>query len=240
MKHLRRGLPRRSLSSPKTFVKRLLKSVSKLTLEGDAADLHDLFGFIHLLVHDGSEGFVDGIEDPLDVTTLGGGLGHLLDPLLGLGVVEVVTPQVLHHLVEIDLELGGVHLSELLEGEGPSVETGTETDGTVTGRDVEAAHGTVFISTTVGSDDDVDVFDDSGEGLVELFGVELEFEKGSVHLVHEEDRLNSLSNSLSEDGLGLDTHSGDTVDDDEGTVSDSEGSSNLRRGLAEVNPLTGA
>ena len=39
----------------------------------------------------------------------------------------------LHHLVELDAELGGVHLGELLEGEGPAVETGAETDGTVLG-----------------------------------------------------------------------------------------------------------
>jgi len=151
----------------------------------------------------------------------------LLDPLLGLGVVESIAPEVLHHLVQIDLELGGVHLGELLEREGPAVEAGTETDGTVTGRDVQAAHWTVFIGATVSSDDDVDVLDDSREGLVKLFGVELEFEKSSVHLVHEENRLYTLGNSLSEDGLGLDADAGHAIDDDEGTIGDSKGGSDL-------------
>ena len=205
-----------------------------LTLEGDATDAHDLVGFLHLFVHDGSEGLVDGIEDPLDESTLGGGLGHLLDPLLGLGVVESIAPEVPHHLVQVDLELGGVHLGELLEREGPAVEAGTETDGTVSGRDVQAAHWTFLIGATVSSDDDVDVLDDSREGLVKLFGVELEFEKSSVHLVHEEDRLYTLGNSLSEDGLGLDADAGHAIDDDESTIGDSEGGGDLEEVVSFV------
>lgn len=38
-----------------------------------------------------------------------------------------------HELDKVDLELVGVHLRELLEGEGPAVETGSETDGTLAG-----------------------------------------------------------------------------------------------------------
>lgn len=227
--HLEKSLTSWEPVSHEALEERLASEVLVVSLEGDATDGHDLVGFLHLFVHDGFEGLVDGIEDPLDETTLGGGLGHLLDPLLGLGVVESIAPEVLHHLVQVDLELGGVHLGELLEREGPAVEAGTETDGTVSGRNVEAAHWTVLIGATVSSDDDVDVLDDSREGLVKLFGVELEFEKSSVHLVHEEDRLYTLGNSLSEDGLGLDADAGDAIDDDESTIGDSEGGGDFRR-----------
>jgi len=227
--HLEKSLTSWEPVSHEALEERLASEVLVVSLEGDATDAHDLVGFLHLFVHDGSEGFVDGVEDPLDESTLGCGLGHCLDPLFGLGVVESIAPEVLHHLVQVDLELGGVHLGELLESEGPAVETGTETDGTVTGRDVEAAHWTVLIGATVGSDDDVDVLDDSSKGLVEFFGIELEFEKGSVHLVHEKNRLYTLGNSLSENGLGLDTDAGDAVDDDESTIGDSEGGGDFRR-----------
>lgn len=47
-------------------------------------------------------------------------------------------------------------------------------------------------------------------------------------LVHN-DGLDALSEGLAKDGLGLDTNSIDAVDDDEGTVSDTEGGRDLGR-----------
>lgn len=131
--HLEKSLTSWEPVSHEALEEGLASEVLVVSLEGDSTDSHDLGGFIHLLVHDGSEGLVDGIEDPLDEASLGGGLAHLLDPLFGLGVVESIAPEVLHHLVQIDLELGSVHLGELLEREGPAVEAGTETDSSVTG-----------------------------------------------------------------------------------------------------------
>ena len=46
-----------------------------------------------------------------------------LGPFLGGGVVVVFTPQAVHQLGNVDLELVGVHLGKLFEGKGPSVET---------------------------------------------------------------------------------------------------------------------
>ena len=86
---------------------------------------------------------------------------------------------------------------------------------------------TVLIGTTVGGNDDIDVLDNAGEGLVELLGVQLQLEQGAVHLVHEEDGHNTLGNGLSEDGLGLDADTGDAVNDDQGTVSHTEGGGDL-------------
>lgn len=108
--HLEKSLTSWEPVSHEALEERLASEVLVVSLKGDATDAHDLVGVLHLFVHDGSESLVDGIEDPLDESSLGGGLGHLLDPLLGLGVVESIAPEVLHHLVQIDLELGGVQI----------------------------------------------------------------------------------------------------------------------------------
>ena len=102
------------------------------------------------------------------------------------------------------VEFLGVHLWELLEGECPPVESGSESDWAVLGVDADHAHGSVVVG--VGGDDDVDVLDDTGEGLVQLFGVQLELQKGAVHLVHEKDGPDTLGDGLTQDSLGLVTH----------------------------------
>jgi hypothetical protein len=50
---------------------------------------------------------------------------------------------------------------------------------------------------------------------------------GTVDLVDDDNGLDALSESLTEDSLGLDADTVDTVDDDEGAVGDSERSRNL-------------
>ena len=52
--------------------------------------------------------------------------------------------------------------------------------------------------------DNIDGFDRSGEGLVEIFLPNLKLEESSIDLVDDEDRFDPLCESLSEDGLGLD------------------------------------
>merc|ERR1719188_1012321 len=64
----------------------------------------------------------DQVEGSLVVVILG------LGPLLCLGVKEVLSPKFLHHLVNIDSKLGGVHFSKLLQGEGPAVKTRSKTN----------------------------------------------------------------------------------------------------------------
>jgi hypothetical protein len=65
--------------------------------------------------------------------------------------------------------------------------------------------------------------------LVQILLVDLEFEEGSVDLVDDDDRLDSFTEGLAEDGFGLDADAFDTVDDDEGSVRDSESGSDLGR-----------
>jgi hypothetical protein len=104
------------------------------------------------------------------------------------------------------------------------VETGTEGNGTLLGVDLDITEDFV----EVGRDDDVDGLDDTGEVLVQILLGELELEKSAIDLVDDDNGLDTLTKSLTKDGLGLDTDTFDGVDDDESTVSDTESSGNLR------------
>lgn len=212
--------------------------------EGEVDDLEHLVHLLGVTFHDGSGKLDDGFHTELDEGSLEGlagiGLGLGL-PLLGVLVEEVVTPELGHKLVLIDLELGGVHSGELGQGEAPAFLSGTEGDVTLGGVDEEVTHIRLFV---VG-DDDVGQIDDSDEVLVHGLTVELELEDGSVDLVDHENGSDLLTHSLSEDSFGLDTNTFDTIDDDEGTVSNSEGSGNFRgeidvsRGIDEVDEVRG-
>jgi len=81
----------------------------------------------------------------------------------------------------------------------------------------------------VGRDNDVDGLDGSAEGLVQVLFADLEFEESSVDLVDDQNGLDTLSERLSEHSLGLDTDTFDTVDNDKGTVGNTEGSSDFGR-----------
>merc|ERR1712038_335445 len=119
---------------------------------------HQLLNLVLLEVHDSVKDHVDGVQDvhvegSLVVSVL------VLAPLLRLGVEEVLTPELLHHLVGVDSKLGGVHLSKLLQGEGPSVKSRSKTNRGVVDINPDGSHGTIIIS--VGGDNDVDVLDNS-------------------------------------------------------------------------------
>jgi hypothetical protein len=103
------------------------------------------------------------------------------------------------------------------------VETGTESNGTLLGVDLDITEGLVV----VGGNDDVDGLDDTGEVLVQVLLGELELEKGTVDLVDDDDGLDALTKSLTQDSLGLDAHTLDGVDDNESTVGDTESGSDL-------------
>jgi len=201
--HLKHGLASREPVSHDRLEERLafLGELIGLQLVLDAELLEELIALVLLEVHDGVEDHVDGLQDVHAEGTLVV-LVLSLAPLLGLGVEKVFAPELVHQLLNGNVELGGIHLGHLLEGEGPAVEAGAETNRGVGGVDADDAHGTAVIS--VGGDDDVDVFDDALESLVQIFGFELELEKSSVHLVHEDDGTNSLRDGLTQDGLSLD------------------------------------
>ena len=57
----------------------------------------------------------------------------------------------------------------------------------------------------------------------------MEFEKGTIDLVDDDDGLDSLTKSLSEDGFGLNANTIDGVDDNESSIGDTESGGNLGR-----------
>lgn len=183
----------------------------------------DLVG---LEVHDRVEDAEDGVQDELVESTLKGLtlVCANLGPLLGLGVEVRVTPETLHHLVLVNTELLGVTGSELADGESPSVQTGTESNGTLLGVNLDVTKRLV----EVGGDDDVDGLDDTGEVLVQVLLGDLELEKSTVDLVDDNNGLDALTESLAEHSLGLDAHTFDGVDDDKGTIGDTESGSDFR------------
>ena len=65
-------------------------------------------------------------------------------------------------------------------------------------------HGAIIIS--VGGNDNIDVFNDTLESQKQILLFQLQFQKGTVHFVHQENRLDPLGDSLTEDSLSLDAH----------------------------------
>ena len=199
----------------------------------DSELLNKSGGLVLLDVHDGVEDHEDWVKNELVESTLAVvGLG--VAPLLGLEVEEAISPEVLHEFVDLNSELVGVHLRELLEGESPSVESRSESDVSDRWINHDWSHWSVVVS--VGGDDDVDVLNNTLEGLEELLSSELKLKKSTVHLVHEKNWLDTLSDGLTKHSFGLDTHSGDAIDDDESSVSDTKSSSYFR---GEVNVTGG-
>jgi hypothetical protein len=132
-------------------------------------------------------------------------------------------PKTLHHLVLVNTELLRILGGELADGEGPSVQTGTESDGTLLGVHLDITKSLVV----VGGDDDVDGLDNTGEVLVQILLGDLELEKSTVDLVDDDNGLDTLTKSLAEHSLGLDAHTFDGIDNDERTIGDTESSSDF-------------
>jgi len=144
--------------------------------------------------------------------------------LLG-GTEVVISPKLLHELLSVKLELIRVSSSEEGEGEGPSEESGTESDCSEGGVNLRLFS---HVFGLVGRDDNVSVLNNTLEVLVHGLTINLELEDTSINLVNEEDGLNLLSESLSEDGLGLDADTFDVINNDESTIGDTEGSGDFR------------
>ncbi|GKT45569.1 uncharacterized protein ColSpa_05750 [Colletotrichum spaethianum] len=242
--HLQKGVGGGQESAHDSLEELLALLLAVLRTELEVELLEESGDLVLLEVHDGGEDLEDGVQDELvegtlELLALVGALGG---PLLGVGVEVVVAPETLHHLVAVDTKLLGVADSELADGESPAVQTGTEGDGTLVGVNLDITEGLV----EVGGDDDVDGLDGTREGLVEVLLGDLELEKSAVDLVDDDDGLDALTESLTQDSLGLDAHTLDGVDDDESTVGDTESGSDLGReinvtgGINQVDEEVGA
>lgn len=65
--------------------------------------------------------------------------------------------------------------------------------------------------------------------LVGLLFVQLELKKETVHFVDKQNGLDTLTQGLTKHSLGLHAHTLDAVHHHESTISNTKGSSNLRR-----------
>ena len=200
---------------------------SLLRHELDAEVIEHLVDLLGLSVHGGSAESDDWLHDEGDESSLELlvviGPGVVL-PLLGLLVEEVFAPKLVHHLLSGDSEFLGVDSGESGEGEGPSEKSGTHSAGTVLWVNLlRFSH----VFALVGGDDNVDVLNNSVEFLEHSLTINLELEDTSINLVDHQAWLDLLGEGLSEDGLGLDGDTFDVIDDDEGTIGDSEGSSDF-------------
>lgn len=104
--------------------------------ECDLELVNHLGVLLFVSVHDGSGELVDGLEDELAESTREGFArdgGVAGSPLLAFGIEVVVTPQSAHELFLGDTKLGGVELGESAQSETPSLESTTETNGTLVG-----------------------------------------------------------------------------------------------------------
>jgi hypothetical protein len=137
---------------------------------------------------------------------------------------DLTYPKSLHHLRLVDAEFLSIFDSELSDSESPAVQTGTESDSTLVWVDLDVTKSLVEVS----GDYDVDGFDGPRERLIEILLPNLKLKKGTIDLVDNDDRLDTLTKGLTENCFGLDTDTFDTVDDDKSAISDSKSSCDLR------------
>lgn len=65
-------------------------------------------------------------------------------------------------------------------------------------------HGTTVIR--IGGNDDVHVFNDTLESLIEFFSVQLQLKESTVHFVHEQDGLDTFGDGLTQYSFSLYAH----------------------------------
>jgi hypothetical protein len=206
----------------------LLLERSFFRVEGNSDYFEVFVELLHIVGHTSLEDLADGFEDELAEGSgkrLSAGGGAVGDPLLGFSIKVVVTPESLGHLFLVYSKLFRVDTGKLVEGESPSLETGGEGNSSLFG--VDSGVTEEFIS--VCGNDNVGVFDDTDKVLVHLFRLELEFKETTIQLVNGEDGNDTFSQSLTKDSFSLYANSFDDIDDDQTTISNTEGSSYFRR-----------
>mmetsp|Transcript_33833 Transcript_33833/g.69070 ORF Transcript_33833/g.69070 Transcript_33833/m.69070 type:complete len:847 (+) Transcript_33833:272-2812(+) len=223
--HLKDGVSGREPLLHHTLEQLLANELLLIGLKLDANGLEHLLDLAMLLLHDGLKEGGDGGGDELAEGALKGAALVGGGPDLALGVEVPITPELGHHLVLRDAELGAVGAGEALEGEGPLVEAGSEGDGALAGIDLHVTEGLVVVH----GNDHVHGLDGTAEGLVELLGRELELKEGAVHLVHHQNGPHPLLDGLTEHGLGLDAHAVNGVNHHQGTIRHTQSGRHLGR-----------
>jgi hypothetical protein len=224
--HLQESITSRQELLHNDFEEGLSFQVLLIRLESDFEFLEHLGSDILLEIHDGIEKLENRVQDEhvestLELLTLIS--GGLVGPLLGGRVEVVLAPETGHHLVLVNTEFLGITVGKLTEGEGPTVETRTESNGTLVRVDLAVTQDLV----KVGGNNDVHGLDGTSESVVKILLGQLELKKGTINLVNDQNRLDTFTKGLTEHSLGLDTHTFNSVDNHKSTISDTEGSSDL-------------
>ena len=141
-------------------------------------------------------------------------------------VEVVISPELLHKLCNIKLEFFRVSTSESGKGEGPSKKSRSKSYSTVGWVNLLSFS---HIIALVSGNNDVCILDDTLEILIHSLSVNLEFKDTTINFVDEKYWLNLFTKSLTQNCLSLHANSFDVIDDDKGTVSDTEGSCDFRR-----------
>jgi len=103
-------------------------------LESDIKDGEHLEDGFLVVLHNVSAESDDWFHDELNEASLE--LSSIISnwvslPFLGFGIMEVITPKFLHHLIVVNLELLSIDSCELGEGKGPSEKSRTKSDGSL-------------------------------------------------------------------------------------------------------------
>ena len=117
------------------------------------------------------------------------------------------------------------------------MQTGAEGNSTLVRIDLDITKSLVKVR----GNDDVDGLDRTGEGLVQILLGDLKFEECAIDLVDDTDGLDTLTESLAEDGLGLYADTRNAVNNNKSAISDAKGSRdfggevNVARRIDQVN-----
>lgn len=209
------------------FHKILKTTLSLLASQCDLELLEHLPDSVKVSIHNIADKSDNWLHNKLNEAARKFGTGTIIgdrSKLLFLRVEVVITPELFHELDERNLEFLSIDTGKASQSKGPAEKGRTEGDGTVGRVDLlTLAH----IIALVGRDDDVCVLNDTKEVLIHSLTIDLELEDTTINLVDEEDGLNLFTKSLTKNSLSLDTNAFDVIDDDECTVSDTEGSGNF-------------
>mmetsp|Transcript_8020 Transcript_8020/g.11512 ORF Transcript_8020/g.11512 Transcript_8020/m.11512 type:complete len:533 (-) Transcript_8020:258-1856(-) len=230
--HLQNSVSGRKPLLHNTLEKSLALEFLLLGFELNSDGLKHLVNLSGLFGHDGFEKSGDGGSNKLTESTFESSSPITGNPLLTVGIEKPVTPKLGHHLFFRNAELSTVSLGKTLEGESPLMETRTEGNGSLGGVNLAITKSFVVVH----SNNHVDGFDGTAESLVKLFSRKLKFEESTVNLVNHENGADTLTNGLTEDGLGLDTDTINSVDNNKSTISNTKGSSDFR---GEINVTGG-
>mmetsp|Transcript_5297 Transcript_5297/g.19284 ORF Transcript_5297/g.19284 Transcript_5297/m.19284 type:complete len:856 (+) Transcript_5297:61-2628(+) len=240
--HLKKGDVRRQPSLHNTLHQRLAEQVqiSRLQLVLDLELFEHWPELVLVVVHRRFDDTTDRLVAELNEGAHARlGTSVLLRPLLFLRVEEVIAPKLGHHRILVDAELGGIHLGEDSQGEGPVVETGREAHGALFRSNLHVAKSLVRVRRH----DNVGVFDHTAEVLVSFFTIEHEFEEAAIELVDSHDGLDAFTERLTKHGFGLHAHPFDAVDNNERTIGNTQSRShfgreiNVTRGINQVDQV---